>query len=358
MNSLKLFFPSPTEGGADELLEGDGLGPRRRTLAPGERVDDEAIVVLPGVDVGARRMELPLGSLAQARSAAAFRLQDELALDEGELHVAVGAIDEQGQALIGWIRSARLQQALDVAESRGVRPAAALPDYFLLPEDETPTMAAFGPRLAVRGRDIAFSAEPELAAVLLGDRPHRYINAGDLDALLLRQAPKAPIDLLQGRFAEGVSEPGRVTRHPFLLAAALVLSPLIILGAESAQRHVLAARLEEEVRASAVALVPSSARYEDAAGFALAELSKRRDGGFARLVTAYLGVVRSVPGVSLDTLVYGANGDLRSAVSYGAYSDMDQLRKAAARAGLSLVEQSTITEGSRTTSDLIIRSAP
>jgi len=358
MSSLKLFFPSPVVGDADELLEGEGLVPKRRELAPGERLGCEAIVVLSGADVGARWMDLPQGSLAQARSAAVFRLRDELAIDEGELHVAVGATDEHGQALVSWILPARLQQALDAAERYDLRPLAAVPDYFLLPSGEIPVMAAFGRRLAVRGRDVAFSVEPELAAVLLGDRQHRYVPADDLDALLLDHAQEAPIDLLQGRFASGVSEPSPVKRRPLMLAAAVLLSPLILLGAEVARSQLTAARLEEEARSSAVALVPKAARYEDAAGFALTELSRRRDGGFARLVARYLGAVRSVPGLSLDTLVYGGDGDLRSAVSYAAYSDMDELRKAAARGGLSLVEQSTITEGARTTSDLIIRSAP
>ena len=69
-------------------------------------------------------------------------------------------------------------------------------------------------------------------------------------------------------------------------------------------------------------------------------------------------MIQSAPGVTLDTLVYGEEGAIRSAISYANYSDMDQLRTAAKRLGLELTEQSTVSEGGRISSDLIVRRKP
>jgi general secretion pathway protein L len=48
---------------------------------------------------------------------------------------------------------------------------------------------------------------------------------------------------------------------------------------------------------------------------------------------------------------------LRISVAYVNYSDLDTLKAAAAQAGLDMIEDSTVTEGGRISTDLIVRSA-
>lgn len=341
------------------LLEADGLGSSRREVAADERLDGPFVLVAPGEAVVCRWMELPVGSPAQARSAAAFRLEDEVALGVEELHIAVGERDAAGRTLVAWTAREILRAWLDRALAHGVAPQAVTPDYLLLPADETGqvVIAPFGERLAFRGPGLAFTGEPDLGARIAGEQEHRYIPADALDPWLAAGARAPAVNLLQGQFAVGQETAGPGLKRLVWLAAAVILSPLVLLGARMAHDGLLARSLERQAATLAVSRFPQAARYEDAAAYALSRLNQRR-ASFGQLAAGYLTVVRGQSGVTLDTLVYGRDGALRSTVAYANYSDMDQLRAAARKAGLELVEQSTVTEGARITSDLVVRSAP
>lgn len=355
-----LILPSGPDGAA-EIVESGDYGPVRRALTPDALDVGSALLVLPGATVVARWMELPAGSAAQARAAAAFRIEGEVATDAVGLHIAVGERDTEGRILVAWIERDRLRAALQTAQDLGVTVTGATPDYLLLPNDAEGrvVLAAFGESLGVRGQGLAFSAEPELASAIVGDQPHRYISAATLDGHLLASAANPAVDLLQGQFAPRAEGGQGGWKRLAILAAVVVVSPLILLGAQIAKDSLAAGKLERENRALAVKLVPQSTRYEDPAQYALSRLATRERQGFGDLAAAYLTAVRSAPGMRLDTLVYGQqDGAIRSSVSYANYSDLDQLRTALKAGGLDLVEQGTVTEGQRVTSDLIVRRKP
>ncbi|MDR7229895.1 general secretion pathway protein L [Caulobacter sp. BE264] len=357
-----LILPAGPDAPA-HLLQDYGLSVTRRALAADERLDEvgPVIVVAPGEDVVARWMDLPLGSAAQARSAAAFRLEDEVALGGDDLHIAVGRTDEAGRTLVAWTARAKLQAWLDAAGALGLTVQAVVPDYLLLPEDEEGGLVVgqLGGRLAMREPGKALSADPDLAALLFENRQHRYIDGKDLDAHLIAGARSPAVNLLQGRFAVRSSRERGGVKRLGVLAAAAVLSPLLLLIAEIAHDQWTASTLERRAAKLAVSLVPQASRYEDAAGYAVTRLAaSQSDQGFSELAARYLSIVEGAPGVSLDTLVYGEEGTIRSTIGYANYSDLDQLRLGAKRLGLELTEQSTASEGGRISSDLIIRRKP
>lgn len=363
MTLLRLLMPPSEPGERPELLEADGVTATRRTLGPDERLDDAGPVVLvaPGAEAVARWMDLPLGSPAQARSAAAFRIEDEVALGGDDLHIAVGAVDELGRTLVVWTARENLQAWLDVALAHGVTPQAVIPDYLLLPEGEAGQLvvAPLGRQLALREPGKAFSADPELAALLIEGRPHRYIPAEELDPWLAAGARSPLINLLQGRFAVRARTERRGLKRLAILAAAAAISPLLLLLVQIAHDQMTARAMERRAASLAVSLVPQASRYEDAAGYALSRLAASQSGrGFGELSASYLSMVQATPGVTLDTLVYGEEGAIRSTVGYANYSDMDRLRMGAKRLGLELTEQSTISEGGRISSDLVVRRKP
>lgn len=361
MTVLRLLILPPQSGDPPELIEADGVAITRRRLASDELLEGGAILVAPGADVVTRWMDLPVGSPAQARSAAAFRLEDEVALGDGGLHIAVGGVDEAGRTLVAWTATARLTAWLDLAAAHGVTPQALIPDYLLLPEDAAGQLilAPFGARVGLREPGRAFNVEPDLAALLVGDRPHRYIEVEDLDAWLVAGAQAPVIDLLQGAFAIRRGPAVRNLKRLALLAAVLVISPLLLFGAQIINDRMTANALEKRAARLAVSLVPQASRYEDPAAYALARLTATQGRqGFSDLAARYFAMMQTAPGVTLDTLVYGDDGAIRSAIAYGQYSDIDQIRVAAKTAGLTVTEQSTVTEGARITSDLIVRRQP
>lgn len=359
--SLLILPAAPDEPA--HLLQDFGLSVTRRPLAPEEPLDDvgPVILVAPGEDVVARWMDLPFGSPAQARSAAAFRLEDEVALGGDDLHIAVGETDQTGRTLVAWTARRTLQAWLDTAQGFGLSVEAVIPDYLLLPEAEDGVLVVgrLGRRLALREPGKALSADSDLAALLLDGREQRTLDGKALDAQLIAGARSPAINLLQGRFAVRHSGEQRGLKRLAILAAAAVLSPLLLLVVQIAHDQWTANGLERRAAKLAVSLVPQASRYEDATGYALTRLAASQSGqGFGALVASYLSMVESVPGVTLDTLVFGEEGAIRSTIGYANYSDMDQLRMAAKRLGLELTEQSTASEGGRISSDLIVRRKP
>lgn len=361
MNAMRLLILPPEPGPPPELLEASGASVLRRKLGAEERIDGPVTLVAPGAETTARWMDLPAGSPAQARSAAAFRIEDEVALGGDDLHIAVGAADAAGRTLVVWTAREKLQAWVDAALSHGATPTAVIPDYLLLPEGEDgePVVAAFGERMALREPGAAFTAEPDLVGLLTENRPHRSIPPAELDRWLAVGARAPQINLLQGRFAQKDRSGRRDLRRPAILAAAVLLSPLILLATQIVHDQMTARAMEKRAARLAVMLVPQASRYEDAAGYALTRLAAAQGGrGFGELAASYLTMVQSTPGVTLDTLVYGEEGAIRSTVGYVNASDMDQLRASARRLNLELTEQSTVADGGRITSDLIVRRKP
>lgn len=358
MTRLLLLPERPDE--APEIVEPGAHGPVRRRLLPSEQGGGEALLVLPGAEAVTRWLDLPGGSPAQARAAAAFQIGEVVAAGGEGLHLAVGGRDEDGRALVVWIDREVLRSGLEAAGARGVKVTGALPDYLLLPDDAEgrTVLASFGERLGVRGQGLAFGVEPELASAVIGDRPHRYIPASELDAWLLATAERPPVDLLQGQFAPRRQGPVLRWRRLAVLAAVVAISPLVLPLAQIARDGLEARAIERRNAALAVQLVPQSARYGDPVRYAVSRLQAGRRQGFGELSAGYLSAVRAVPGMRLDTLVHGQDGAIRSSVSYANYSDMDQLREVLKAGGFDVTEQGTVTEGQRVTSDLIVRSKP
>ena len=65
-----------------------------------------------------------------------------------------------------------------------------------------------------------------------------------------------------------------------------------------------------------------------------------------------------MPGTQLDTLAYSDEGGLRARIAYSNYSDIDQFVAAGRGLGLDIRQESTVTEGARVTSDLVVRRTP
>lgn len=361
MTSIRLLFMPPEPDAPLDVLDVDGDGVSRRTLAPGRRLEGALTLVAPGAETTARWMDLPAGSAAQARSAAAFRIEDEVALGGEDLHIAVGGVDEAGRTLVVWTAREKLQAWLDAATALGATPVAIVPDYLLLPDGQDGELVAaiLGERMALREPGAAMTVEADLAALLIENRPHRLIPAAELDRWLAAGARAPQINLLQGRFGRRDRSAAPGFRRLAILAAALVISPLILLATQIIHDQLTARSMETRANSLAVSLVPQASRYEDAAGYALTRLASAQAGlGFSDLAAVYFSMIQTTPGVRLDSLVYGEEGAIRSTIGYVNASDMDQLRTAAKRLRLELTEQSTVAEGGRITSDLVVRRQP
>lgn len=359
-----VLFSTPAEPWPWLTFTEDGAILQRGVLLPDAPPPDTPVIdrmVVPGADVVARWLDLPDRNDRQARSAAAFLLQDDIADDGADLHISVGASDVGGQRLAAVTTVSRVQAWLDAAATRGVCPVSVTPDYLMLhPDDEGQTLVAgFGWLLAVRGPGLAFSAERPLAEAVLGNRPRRMLALNELEPMLARAAGSPEVNLLQGAFGPRSEQPGvGNVRRMIILALALLVSPLVLNVAQVGVDLFAARQAESRAVDGARVLWPRSVPAGSDIAVVRTQLAEHQASDrFADLAADLFTAIERTPGAQIDSLAYGPSG-LSAGLSYGNYSDMDQLITAGGRVGLLIVADSTVTEGGRITSDISVRRQP
>lgn len=320
------------------------------------------VLVIPGADVLVRWLPLRAGSEAQARAAALAALEDQLAAPEGA-HAAVGPADAEGLRPCAIIAASRLQAWLDYARLHGLSADAVIPDGLALPapeNDDAVFTAAFGETLAVRGARLAFSGEPELVEAVAAGRPQTRLEGPALERALAEGAASPALNLLQGAY-----DPNRQTelgwrdlRRVAALAAAVLLSPLIIWGAQAAVFHLRAERTEARAEAKLAAVLPEGTAITDVAvqaEAALAQAGLSQGGGAIGLAAILLGALEPLDQAQLESLIVMPDGTARAAVSVAAYSDTEALASALQAQGLSMREEGSREEADgRVIADIIL----
>lgn len=358
MSTHILFLPALPDAPATLLdVDDDGHVLSRRSLRSGDTVAADGapvpgVLVVPGDAVRVEALELPAHSAAQARAAAHALLSGRLARP-GALHVALDPAGSATRRTVAAVDPGLLRGWLDRAAGFGLLPVAAVPAQLLLPPpgDEAPVnLLDTGDRWLARGHGFAFSAEPALAAQVLGTQPVSRIEGG-LDGLAAR-ALAAELDLLQGDFAPAAERTRPAQRRRLIgLAAALLASPLLLVAAQALRLELAARALE--ARATAVvreALPAAAGAGRDAA--ALGELlqSAREPRAFAAASGALFAAVAARPGSHLLELEYQRGDRLRAVLFHPAADDVDALRGVLAAEGWRLVEgdSSEVPGGLRT----------
>ncbi len=321
------------------------------------------VAVCPGTDVSIRWLDLPPGGAAQLRAAAAWRLRDELAAAPDRVATVVGPPAGADQPrLVAVVGLGLLQAWSDYLEALGVRADVITPDMLTLAEpdeDDVVVAVSFGDATALRGRRFAVTVQPDLVDLVAGDR--RVVAIEDRTVVerdLARAAISPAINLLDSgardRFA------GRLGwRRAAGLAAALAVSPLLLTAAAAARDDMAARRLEAETVRAIAAVAPDLAREADP----VSALRRRAaaappPGGVTAAAAALFTAVEGVEGVELDALVASPDDGMKATLSHPAYSDMQEVGRRMADAGLAVTENATLDDGGRVVSDISIGARP
>ena len=365
MNPIRLIFLPRVAGGPIlyRIVE-DGRTAERGILTPGlpaPHAEFPAVVVVPGEDAVSRWLALPAGRDVQAAAAAGFLLGDQLAGQRERLHIAVGAPEADGERLAVVVDQARMQAWTDLIAEVAVSPLAVIPDYLLVPETEG--AGALAVRLAddayaVRGRRLALTCDSALLQAVAGPDPQRIDDPAEVERLLALGAAQPLLDLRQGAFAP-VS--ARSTQRVNWLAVLAILAALSVpaVPAVDAFRHHWAAE-RAEAQAEALAGPPAAGAP---GGDAVARLRLRLDRRqaterFPAAIATIFARAQAIEGMELQELLYGDDGALRINIAHANYSDVELLRAGLAPAGLAVEESSTMPEGGRIVSDIVVRPAP
>ncbi|HLM52564.1 MAG TPA: type II secretion system protein GspL [Pseudoxanthomonas sp.] len=298
------------------------------------------VLAVPGAEVRTLWMDLPAHSPAQAQAAARVLLAERVAGPREGLHIAIGPRPSSGPTLVAVVQATLLRHWLDRARALGVVADVAVPQPLLLPPPDTDdelVAAIYGDQWLVRADRLAFAAEPGLARQVLGTRAATPVTGTEaVERLLAREAAGGiALDLLQYEFALAPETRARGPdrRRLAALAAAVVLSPLLVTGVQALRYELAARSLQRQSTALAAPLV--SARTAEP----IAALRRERDllqapAIFRKQRQALLSAIAAEPGLHLESLEYSAEAGLSAKVVHPTDEQLQRLVDSIRRHGL------------------------
>ena len=284
----------------DQLQHGQLLAGQRLPAGP----DNEHVVLaLSGEQVVVRWLDLPAHSPAQARTAGASALADDLLAPPESLHAAAQRDGTHWQLML--CAPQVLEDALARARALGVSPAQVIPDSLLLPVNADSADGVLAEHQGLwlwRSQQQAVTAEPALIQRCLTQAPAKVLPlAAQLD---LHQLPES--NLLQGRFAPGQQPVPLAGRRLGIAVAALVLALPLAIAAHGAGLRWQASQIQQQSLALARQHPGIGADNPEpvASVHALAAQREQRQRQWS-LLRSGLQAVQASPDVALEQLQLG-----------------------------------------------------
>lgn len=319
------------------------------------------VAVVPGGDVLIRWLDLPPGSTAQSRVAAAWMLRDQMAATPDRLVTVLGPSTPVGEPrLVAVVSRSRVEAWTDYLAALGVRADALVPDVLTLAEPEvenTLSAVSFGEGMALRGRRFAATVQPDLVDLIaVGRRVVAVEDSAAVERALTSAALAPAINLLDTGDREARASGG--WRRAAVLAALLVLSPLVLIVTAAVRDGMAARNARSEALAAITTAAPDLARQPDPV-----EALRRRvaaappPGGVTAAAAALFTAVEAVEGAELDILIADPDDGMKATISHPDYGDMAVIRRSMAGAGMSVTETGSLDDGGRVVSDITIGAA-
>jgi general secretion pathway protein L len=327
----------------------------------GERPEPmRTIAIVPGADVVVRWLDLPAGGATQQKAAALWMLREALAASPERLTVALGPAVPAGQPRMVAVVSATLLDAWsDYLGGLGVYADVLLPDMLALEppvQDDALSAIAFGSAVALRGQRFAATVQSDLVDLVAAG--HTIIPVDDpvqVERVLVGSALSPALNLRPERREAGSA---RGWRRAAVLAAALVISPLVLILAQAARDDLAARRIGQETTAAIARVSPELAGAPDPVAALRQQVRVAPlPGGVAATAAALFAAVEGVEGAELDILVSDPGEGMKATLSHPDYKDVEVMQTALAPSGLTVEETGVSEEGGRIVSDITIGGA-
>lgn len=343
------LYWQPVEGAGHWLdLEQAGLELAGRPLA----------LILPGEWLSACAIVRPTSKARWMRQAVQYAVEEHLAEDVEQLHMALGAPLEDGRVRVLAIRRSLLSSLLEAAETAGLQIAAIHADYDLLPAHGQQVLLA-GERGLLGGAGEQRLIFPAADWALLEERLGEVeLNQADDPFPLLAAQRGTATDLAQGDFAiqrgSGQWQPWRPVAA--LLGLWLCLQVLFDIGQVvylnrqgdqfAAQTQTLYQQLFPEDRR----IVNLKAQFDEH----LAQASSRNDERFLGSLQRVAGIMGAAP-LTVEQVSYSqVRGDLALQLRAGDFAALEQVRQRLIEAGLPAQLGSANREEQGVTARLVI----
>ncbi|WP_417494793.1 type II secretion system protein GspL [Maricaulis sp.] len=405
MSQTLVLFPTLPDGLSWSILEGEREAPVRVAAGDSATSLDAAllqsinstVVVLRSDDVFVSQVELPTRSEHDARQAAPFLIEEELASRLEDVEVAIGTPDEYGQR---WVFAAATNAVEAWRETcrpylRGT--VATVPDCLLVAEGDAAltlrreqgrVIYLYGDALRQPGRAVGGACSGRLFDSLLhslaapaSDGPLAVSPALGLAGESISPLQDRPLDLSAYGLAEaalkrlpalfgqraGAGLDWSRTLGLFARSAALAASLLIGLGLYTIGESVYLLQRADRYDAASVELV--EAAFPDISGQLDPVRARRilderlagrhgreRSGEFLPLFAALANVSDGHDSVIIQTIRYDqSRPELSISARYGVFSDFDALSEQARTRNIELVDQGARDGNAGIDGDFILR---
>lgn len=275
--------------------------------------------------------------------ALAFAVEDQLADDLDELHIAVGAVDAQRRYPLLVIHRQRFQRVLAQMQERGLNIVSVHVDADLLPREQ-PSIARWGGRwLAGGALDLRLALTPQ-ALDALKDGP---LDTAVEQTFDLSAAPPDAINLLQGEFrrtSQGLPWRG------FSVAALLIVA--LAVGASHLRSSFLeseAARIYALSEQRFKALYPEHTRIVDLSAQLNAlqqQGAARQNGHMARLLQLTQHVI-GASSVDVQRMEWRAAVGWTLTITANSFAELEQLRERGLQSALPITLGNASQQGNR-----------
>lgn len=340
-------------------LDEDGLVVARGADVPAAETTDIVVAVAPGEAVTHHWIEMPELTQVQAAAAARLAAAEVCAAPIGAAHVAVGARGEDGFYPLAVVDAVAMAAWLARCREVGLDPDIVAPaPLLMLPPAEGVRIAEAGDVVLARGDRLAFAAEPELAALLIGEATPEKLDPEAFEAELADALDLLPVNLRQGPFAKAKPwQLGTSSLRRMAAIAALILLAMLLINLVQLFRYSIAADMAEtEVAAEARELLPRNTEIYDAVGQVRAHLAESGGaGGFSPTASALFTALRDVPGAQLTSLRYDSAGGLVGAVATTQGGDVALIQERLRATGYEVTAGAIRSEAERAVVDLTVR---
>jgi len=353
--------------------------------------ESELVLVVPAHKVLLQDVAFAASERRILRQTLPYSLEEQLVDDVDLQHFALGAINGT-QVPVAIVEKQWLSEWLQRCEQAGLDVVRALPEQLLLPwREHSWSLWPTSSRWLVRiGRYRGFALEPSSAALALqlmldgaAELPEKlliYSSSAEIEPELLAQLPdllrgivepaelpqwpmpivdQPTIDLLQGDFARAL--PWRrwwaVWQRPAIVLALVLALQFIVTGVQhhrlTKQNIALRQQIEEVYRSVEPRGVVNDPELQLRRKV---EALQGHQGSAALPLLQEIGsALKSVTGISVQNLTYSEKqGELRLSVSAAAFKDIEAVRLAMEKAGLTAQLVGSNADGEKTRAQLRI----
>ena len=369
-----------------------GEAPRDGSAPPPK--SERMIAVAPGADVASFAVPLPTRSESQAREAAPFAIEDEIAESLSSVHVALGPRRKgDPNRTIAVVALTRMDEWRAALADCGAEPDIFIPDYLLLPSvEDTANVLALPDRVIIAFGGTGFSVDPDLAPLVIADTleksnisrarvyaadPTKVLGlsgaaleieqeaALDTDGFIRLLSSEARdeggLDLRQGAYAvrRTTDEAALLPwRKPAILAGVLLLGWTLLNTGQALIYSNMAGAAQTETETVFRDAFPDVRRVVNPRAQLRSKLAAMSGAGgdaFLEQTAILFAALKTSDAVLLDSLRYQeGQAGVTASITYGDYRDIEGLRVEVERLGGSLSEGGARRVGSQFSGDVTV----